>query len=72
MRSTNSKEMVFEVLHGIVDCLWIVEELILVFEEALNGLPKRRSEPSILILRLNLVRSQYRLNHEPLELLGKT
>ena len=33
---------------------------------------KRRSEPSILILRLNLVRSQYRLNDEPLELLGKT
>ena len=30
----------FEVLHGIVDCLWVIGEPIPVFKEALDGLPK--------------------------------
>jgi DNA polymerase I len=35
-----AEDMGFEVLHCIVDCLWVVGEPILVFKEALNGLPK--------------------------------
>jgi DNA polymerase elongation subunit (family B) len=31
--------MGFEVLHGIVDCLWVIGELISVFKEAVERRP---------------------------------
>jgi hypothetical protein len=37
--------MGFEFLHGIVDCMWVVGEPILVFKEALDGMPKSGISP---------------------------
>jgi DNA polymerase I len=34
-----AESMGFEVLHGIVDCLWVIGEPISVFKEAVRGIP---------------------------------